>query len=205
MVGDITLIPEEKVTLPILLPLLVVLILTLGGCGGGSSVDEAITSAESGGTAPASTSDEETTSTKIGGGGTVPADIMSATIVLSPSGGSGVSGVAILTDTPGGVEVTLNMRNLPDTPGAEHLAHIHEGATCADDRAGNGAPVQYPLGSTITRQDGTGSNTAVIPDTTVAQLFSGAPKYLNVHAETTDDELPPGVSCADLSTTTGGD
>jgi hypothetical protein len=192
-----------------LLLLLEVLILVLGGCGGegASSGKQGTTSAEtgSGGTTPAKTSGEETTSAKIGRGGNFPADIMSATIGFAPSRDSGVTGVAIFTDTPGGVEATLNMRNLPDASGAEHLAHIHEDGTCADDLAGNSAPVQYPLGSIITRQDGTGLNTTLIPDVTVAQLFSGAPKYVDVHGETTDGEVPPSVACADLATTTGGD
>jgi hypothetical protein len=99
----------------------------------------------------------------------------------------------------------LNVRGLPGQSGAEHLAHVHEGGTCADDLMGNEAPVQYPLEPVIAGGGEAGSSTTMIPDTSVIQLFSGAPKYVDVHAETTGDEAPPGVSCADIHTTTGGD
>jgi Cu/Zn superoxide dismutase len=115
-----------------------------------------------------------------------------------------VSGSARLTDArDGGVQVELYVQNLQDQPGTEHIAHIHQGGTCADDRAGNGAPVEYPLDSIITLQDGTGSSTTTIPNVTVAELLSGAPKYINVHAEQTGSETPPGISCADLSSAGG--
>jgi Cu/Zn superoxide dismutase len=165
----------------------------LGGCvgGGGGGTTAETTSGE--GTVPRTT-----------GGGTVPAELTSAAVELTPSGGSGVSGSARLTDTSGGgVQVELYVQNLQEQPGTEHLAHIHQGGTCADDRAGNGAPVQYPLNSIITLQDGTGSSTTTIPNVTVAELFSGAPKYINVHAEQTGNETPPGISCADLSSAGG--
>jgi hypothetical protein len=182
---------------PMIPPLLLaILILTFGGCGGTSSSEEETTTAQ--------TSSGETSS-KTGGGRTAPAEITGATVLFTPSQNSGVSGVATLTETENGVEVTLNMRNLPDQTGTEHFVHIHEGGTCADDRAGNDAPVRYPLSSVITVEGGTGTSATAIPDLTIAQLFSEAPKYINVHAEQTGDEVPPGISCADLSTTTGGD
>ena len=181
---------------PMIPPLLLAaLILTLGGCGG--------TSSSEGETSTDQTGSGETSSRA--GGRTAPAEITGATVLFTPSQGSGVSGVATLTETENGVEVKLNMRNLPDPTGTEHLAHIHEGGTCADDRAGNSAPVRYPLSSVSTLQDGTGTSTTAIPDLTIVQLFSEAPKYINVHAEQTGDEVPPSISCADLSTTTGGD
>jgi Cu/Zn superoxide dismutase len=185
----ITPIPRAEGTASVLL-LLAVLIFALGGCGGGDI---------------SSASKEGTTTAKAGGGRTVPAEMVAATVLFTPSQDSGVNGLATLTETENGVEVTLSIQNLPDQPGTEHLAHIHEGGTCADDRAGNSAPVRYPLGSITTGRGGIGSSTTVIPDLTVTQLFSNAPKYINVHAEKTDDEVPPGISCADLSTTTGGD
>ena len=95
------------------------------------------------------------------------------------------------------------MQNLQDQPGTEHQAHIHQGGTCFDDRAGNDAPVQYPLDSIITLQDGTGSSRTNIPDVTITELFSGAPKYINVNAAQTGNETTPGISCADLSSAGG--
>jgi hypothetical protein len=196
MVGRAATIPGVKRAAPIVL--LTVLILALGGCGSTetSSGEGETTSAETGG--------EGTTSAGTGGGA-VPADIVSVTLSLTPSGDSGVGGTATLTDSSGGLEVTLNVRGLSGQPGVEHLAHVHESGTCADERAGNEAPVRYPLEPVITGRGGSGSSTTAIPDTTVIQLFSGAPKYVDVHAEATGDEAPPGVSCADIYTTTGGD
>jgi hypothetical protein len=89
--------------------------------------------------------------------------------------------------------------------GTEHIAHIHEGGTCADDRAGNGAPVRYPLTSVATAQDGTGTSTTVLQGgLTLDQLSSGPPKYINVHAAQRGNETPAGIACGDLSSS-GGD
>jgi len=127
----------------------------------------------------------------------------SETLQLTPSRDSGVSGTATLTDVEGGVEVQLDLEGLPED-GVEHLAHIHEGASCADDRAGNGAPVKYPLESVVA-EGSAGASTSTIPDVTVAMLFDGdAERYVNVHAEMTGDEVPPGVACADVISTYPG-
>jgi len=119
---------------------------------------------------------------------------------LTPSNGSGVGGTARLAETGRGVEVRLNLEGLPED-GVEHLAHIHKGATCADDRAGNGAPVEFPLESVVA-EGGVGSSTS-ITDATFDELLGGEePYYVNVHAEQTDPEtVPPGVACADVLST----
>jgi len=197
--------PEVRRTGPALL--LMVLILTLGGCGGATSGEGETSSIETGGeeTSPTGTGGEETTSAKTGGGEAIPADIVGVTLNLTPSGDSGVSGTAMLADTSGGLEMTLNVQNLPGQPGAEYLAHIHEGGTCAGDQAGNAAPVGYTLEPLINGRNGVGASTTIIPGITVVQLFSGAPKYVHVHDEATEDEVPPTISCADIYTTTGGD
>src|ERR687886_693231 len=180
-----------KRVVPILLLFAIFAFVASGCMGGGGGETTAETTSE--GTVPRTT-----------GGGTVPTELASTTVDLTPSGDSGVSGYARLTNrSDGGGQVELYAQNLQDQPGTEHLAHIHQGGTCADDRAGNGAPVQYPLNSIITLQDGTGSSTTTIPNVTVAELFSGAPKYINVHAEQTGNETPPGISCADLSSAGG--
>ena len=185
-------------TLPIL-ALVALLVLALGSCGGGGGGGGQTTSATSAKTAGGGTTSAKTTAA----GGTVPAEMASSTVELTPSQGSGVSGTATLTNTDGGVEVVLNVQGLQDQPGTEHMAHIHQGGTCADDRAGNGAPVQYPLNSVITAQGGTGASTTEVSGVTVAQLFSGEAKYVNVHAEQTGNETPPGIACADLSSRGG--
>lgn len=119
---------------------------------------------------------------------------------LTPSNGSGVGGTARLAETGRGVEVRLNLEGLPED-GVEHLAHIHKGATCADDRAGNGAPVEFPLESVVA-EGGVGSSTSTT-DATFDELLGGEePYYVNVHAEQTDPEtVPPGVACADVLST----
>src|ERR687886_1757518 len=144
----------------LLLLLLGIFALVLGGCVGGGG----------GGGTTAETTSGEGTVPRTTGGGTVPAELTSAAVELTPSGGSGVSGSARLTDTSGGgVQVELYVQNLQDQPGTEHIAHIHQGGTCADDRAGNGAPVEYPLNSIFTGPDGTGLSTTTISNVTVAE------------------------------------
>ncbi len=125
----------------------------------------------------------------------------SQTLQLTPSRGSGVSGTATLTETSGGVEVALELQGLPKD-GVEHLAHIHSDATCADDRAGQGGPVEFPLQSVVA-EGTTGTSTSTV-DTTFDELFSGEPYYINVHAEQTDPEaVPPGIACADVVSMSG--
>ena len=118
---------------------------------------------------------------------------------LTPSRGSGVSGTAHLSEAENGVEVTLQMRNLPQ-PGVKHINHIHAGGTCADDRAGRTAPVTIPLKTIAAREDGTGSATTTIEDVTVAELFGeDKERFILLHAETKKGEgVPPGIACADL-------
>jgi Cu/Zn superoxide dismutase len=120
-------------------------------------------------------------------------------VTLTQSRDSGVSGTATLKDVEGGVEVTLEMRNLPE-PGVEHINHIHAGGTCADDRAGRTAPVTIPLKTITARDDGTGSATTSIKDVSVADLFGvDKERFILLHAETKEGEgVPPGISCADL-------
>jgi Cu/Zn superoxide dismutase len=60
-------------------------------------------------------------------------------VSLTQSRDSGVSGTATLEDVKEGVEVTLQMQNLPEA-GIKHINHIHAGGSCADDRAGRTAP-----------------------------------------------------------------
>jgi Cu/Zn superoxide dismutase len=119
---------------------------------------------------------------------------------LTQSRDSGVSGTATLEDVEGGVEVTLQMQNLPEA-GIKHINHIHAGGTCADDRAGRTAPVTIPLEAITAQDDGTGSATTTIEDVSVAQLFGeDKERFILLHAETKEGEgVPPGIACADLA------
>ncbi len=119
---------------------------------------------------------------------------------LTQSRDSGVSGTATLEDVKGGVEVTLEMRDLPEA-GIKHINHIHAGGTCADDRAGRTAPVTIPLKNITAQRDGTGSATTTIKDVSVADLFGeGKERFILLHAETKKGEgVPPGIACADLA------
>ena len=190
-----------------MLLLAVPILALLDGCGGQDTSSDGgeTTSAETvRETAPDGTGSGRTTSANAKEGA-VPASVLGLTIALTPNGDSGVNGTAVLTDTTGGIEAILNVRNLYDQPDAEHPAHIHAGGTCAEDRVGNGAGVLYPLDPVVTGQNGDGSSTTEIPGVTVAELFSGAPKYVDVHLSTTADQASPSASCADIYTRTGGD
>ncbi len=128
----------------------------------------------------------------------------SVELQLTESRNSGVSGTATLENVPGGVEVTLNMQGLPEA-GIEHINHIHGGGTCADDRAGNPAPVTLPLNPITAEADGTGSATTTLEDVTVGELQDPSEqRYLAFHAEQQGDEVPPVISCADLTSMSGG-
>jgi hypothetical protein len=121
-------------------------------------------------------------------------------VQLTPSRGSGVSGTATLQGVKGGVQVTLEMRNLPEA-GIKHINHIHAGGTCADDRAGRTAPVTIPLKTITAQKDGTGSATTTLKDISTAQLFGeDKERFILLHAETKKGEgVPPGIACADLA------
>ena len=121
-------------------------------------------------------------------------------VSLTQSRDSGVSGNATLKDVEGGVEVTLEMQNLPQA-GIKHINHIHAGGTCADDRAGRTAPVTIPLKTITAHNDGTGSATTTIEDVSVAELFGEEKeRFILLHAETKEGEgVPPGIACADLA------
>jgi hypothetical protein len=121
-------------------------------------------------------------------------------VSLTQSRDSGVSGTATFQDVEGGVEVALQMQNLPEA-GIKHINHIHAGGTCADDRAGRTAPATIPLEAITAQSDGTGSATTTIEDVSVAQLFGeDMERFILLHAEAKKGEgVPPGVACADLA------
>ncbi len=127
------------------------------------------------------------------------------TLELTPSRDSGVSGTATLKDVEGGLEVTLEMRGLPEA-GVEHINHFHGGGTCADDRAGRTAPVTIPLNPVVAREDGTGSATTTLRDVKLDQLLDGGQQdFILLHAETREGEgVPPGIACADLALPASG-
>jgi hypothetical protein len=178
--------------------LMIFSVLALGGCqglfeGGDGKEKEGggeTTAAEAG--------------TTVAGGRTTPPELAVTTVELTPSGNSGTSATANLTDTPGGVEVALAARGLPTQPGTEHFSDIHVGGTCDDERAGSGAPVVYGLDHLYTGQDGTSSSATSIQGVTLDDLTSGAPKYVDIHAAPTAGEAEsPSIACADLPGTGG--
>jgi hypothetical protein len=120
-------------------------------------------------------------------------------VQLTQSRGSGVSGTATLEDVEDGVEVTLEMQDLPEA-GIKHINHIHAGGTCADDRTGRTAPVTIPLETITAQDDGTGSASTTIEDVSVSQLFGeDKERFVLLHAETKEGEgVPPGIACGDL-------
>ena len=104
----------------------------------------------------------------------------SQTLELTSSRDSGVSGTATLTEVGGQLQVQLNVQGLPED-GVEHIAHIHTDATCADDRADQGGPVEFPLEDVVAQGNAGSSSTTL--DTTLSDLSDGTERYVNVHAE----------------------
>lgn len=120
------------------------------------------------------------------------------TLQLTPSRDSGVSGTATLADVESGVRVELNMRGLPEA-GVEHINHIHEGGSCAKDRAGNTAPATIPLETIVAQNNGTGSAITILEDVTVDELFDPQKeRYVAFHSKVQDEPVPPVISCADV-------
>jgi hypothetical protein len=136
---------------------------------------------------------------------------------LRPEGDSGVSGTAFFKDTPEGVMVKLELRNLPK-PNTLYLAHIHQG-TCAEgdthEHRGShggeegyghqhegashehGAEIEYPLSQVKSDSEGHGSSTTTLRKASVEKLFSGDPKHVvNIHEAGTGN--PPILTCAGL-------
>jgi hypothetical protein len=125
---------------------------------------------------------------------------------LEPSGGSGVSGTATFKKIAGGIEVELNVHGLP-RPETIYLAHIHRG-TCAEtgrkereaeteDHAHSAdEDIEQPLSPVRSGLEGRGSSTTALWDTTLDGEFSGAPKYVNVHAA--GQGYPPPLACGAL-------
>jgi Cu/Zn superoxide dismutase len=118
---------------------------------------------------------------------------------LTPSRDSGVTGKATLTDVEDGVKVELHMQDLPQA-GVKHINHFHGGGTCAEDRAGQTAPVTIPLNTVVANADGTGSATTTIKDVTLEKLLGDDQhRFILLHAKVKKGEgVPPGISCADL-------
>ena len=117
---------------------------------------------------------------------------------------SGVSGTATLRDVDGSVEVTLDMRGLPEA-GVEHINHFHGGGSCAAYEAEENIPVTIPLTTVTANQDGTGSATTTLPDVTLDQLFDQSQERIIVfHAEQEEGVVvPPPIACADVNPATG--
>jgi Cu/Zn superoxide dismutase len=133
------------------------------------------------------------------GGNALAKDAKSIKLHLTPSRDSGVSGEATLTDVEDGVKVELRMQGLPQA-GVKHINHFHGGGTCAEDRAGQTAPVTIPLNTVVANADGTGSATTTIKDVTLEKLLGDDQhRFILLHAKVKKGEgVPPGISCADL-------
>ena len=123
---------------------------------------------------------------------------------LNEQNNSGVSGTATLRDTDGGVEVTLNMKGLPEA-GVEHINHFHGGGSCAGYEAGENIPITIPLTTVVANEDGTGSATTTLPDVTLDQLFNqDQERIIVVHAKQEEGvAVPPPIACADVNPPAG--
>lgn len=190
--------------------LLTSLILALVGCQDGDG--EGGDAGGGGETTSAQASGGETTAGTTGEGTVITStEVARTTVELTPSNNSGVTGTATLIETAGEVvTVDLELRSLLDDPGAVYPAYIQTGSTCADERAGNSAPVEYTLDPVIVQQteetsgqDVTASSTTAIDGLSLEQLLSGPQKYINVYPP--GSGVPPVIACGDLPRTTGGE
>jgi len=151
----------------------------------------------------------------------------SAKLTLHSEGDSRVSGIASFKDrsfkdSPDGVVVRLDLRNLPK-PNMYYLAHIHPG-TCAKEAKeghaheeehgehpgegegqeeeeyvfghGEEGEISYALTQVKSNSEVRGSSTTMFGQLSVDKLFSGKPKHVMVHEAGSGN--PPILTCADL-------
>jgi uncharacterized protein (DUF305 family) len=148
-----------------------------------------------------------------------------ARIRLEPVEDSGVSGTATFEEVADGVGVKLDVEGLPKVR-TTYLAHVHPGTCAESteaegheggedhphgreegaaheeghgvhmDTGGPKAEVESPLKPLESGSKGGGSSTTVLHEATVDGLFSGEPKYLNIHAAGSGN--PPPLACGDL-------
>jgi hypothetical protein len=79
----------------------------------------------------------------------------------------------------------------------EESGHEHGGASAGHEHGGGGgAQIEYPLSQVKSESEGHGFSTTTLPETSVEKLFSGEPKYVNVHEAGSGN--PPILACADL-------
>ena len=130
-------------------------------------------------------------------------------LALLPEHDPGVSGTASFEEISEGVLVMLKLRGLPK-PNAFYLAHIHPGTCAQEAEEGeahehgehaeegheHGGGIEYPLSQVKSDSEGHGSSTTTLRETSVGKLFSGEPKYVNVHEAGSGNQ--PILSCADL-------
>ena len=60
----------------------------------------------------------------------------------------------------------------------------------------HGGEIEYPLSQVRSDSEGQGSSTTTLRETSVEKLFSGEPKYVNVHKAGGGN--PPILTCANL-------
>lgn len=107
----------------------------------------------------------------------------SLTINLAGQNGSRQDGQAWLKDTPGGLQVRVQVSHEP--PGASEPAHIHQGR-CANLNPAPWKPLHNVVG---------GTSVTTVPGVTIAQLKRG--QYaINAHQSAAN--LKHYVSCGDL-------
>ena len=124
-------------------------------------------------------------------GGLGPADSRARTIVLEGAGGTGITGMAVITPEDGGTTSTVTVELRGIAPGSSHVGHVHHGS-CAYP-----GEVDVMLSPVIGDADRRGSaTTAGVPSSDLRSGYA-----LQYHA--TLDMPSPTVACGDLGTPAG--
>lgn len=116
-------------------------------------------------------------------------------VQMSPANASNVSGTATITQSGGGVTVSVRLSGYTANQGS--IGHIHSG------RCETGGPVVFPLNTIQADANGTGSAETTLANAPYATVANGN-HYVQYHENTT----PPGggrpVSCGNIAAASQG-
>lgn len=128
--------------------------------------------------------------------GTVSARAFFGRAVMTPTGGSGVTGRAVISSAADGTQVTFLVQGLE--PGTAHAAHLHT--------SGCAGPIVQPLNDVVARANGFGFSVTSVERSldeilAAARAMGDGTLWANVHRFPTPI-VGPGITCGRVEIST---